>query len=177
MTAKLCCGSRKNSGGYFAVSSLFAAFPLHEMEAAGIIKAAGCAGVTCGHEMARSKLNSVKRTVTAFLNSSLMDVTERLIGGVEFCAASHGLRCPVMFLRSDSSLVCGQWCARFPLETVFSGPAASMRGAMLLGGVKNEDAVIADMGGLWDIGVVRNGKALFKRGGRYRQLSYDDPFA
>ncbi|EHL69807.1 hydantoinase/oxoprolinase family protein [Cloacibacillus evryensis] len=159
--------AKENSGGYFAVSSLYSPRnPLHEMEAAGIIKAAGCAGVTCGHEMARSKLNSVKRTVTAFLNSSLMDVTERLIGGVEFCAASHGLRCPVMFLRSDSSLVCGQWCARFPLETVFSGPAASMRGAMLLGGVKNEDAVIADMGGTsTDIGVVRNGKALYSKEG------------
>ncbi|MDO4559686.1 MAG: hydantoinase/oxoprolinase family protein [bacterium] len=159
--------ARENAGGYFAVSSLYSPRnPQHEMEAAAIIKAAGCAGVTCGHEIARSKLNSVKRTVTAFLNSSLMEVTERLIRGVEFCAASHGLRCPVMFLRSDSSLVCGQWCARFPLETIFSGPAASMRGAMLLGGIGNGDAVIADMGGTsTDIGVVKAGKAVYSNEG------------
>ncbi|MCD7953898.1 MAG: hydantoinase/oxoprolinase family protein [Synergistaceae bacterium] len=159
--------AKEEAGGYFAVSSLYSPRnPLHEMEAAGMIRAAGCAGLTCGHEMARSKLNSVKSTVTAFLNSSLIDVTERLIQGVEFCAASHGLRCPVMFLRSDSSLVCGRWCARFQLETVFSGPAASMRGAMLLGGVRDEDAVVADMGGTsTDIGVVKKGKAVYSKEG------------
>ena len=159
--------AKEHAGEFFAVSSLYSPRnPAHEVEAAAIISRAGCAGITCGHEMARSKLNSVKRTLSAYLNSSLIDLTLRLIGGVELCAASHGLSCPVMFVRSDSSLVCGQWCARFPLETIFSGPAASMRGAMLLGGIGNGDAVIADMGGTsTDIGVVKAGKAVYSNEG------------
>lgn len=159
--------AKEHAGEFFAVSSLYSPRnPAHEVEAAAIISRAGCAGITCGHEIARSKLNSVKRTLSAYLNSSLIDLTLRLIGGVELCAASHGLSCPVMFVRSDSSLVCGSWCSRFPLETLFSGPAAGMRGAMLLAGVKEGDALIADMGGTsTDIGEVRGGKALFSEGG------------
>ncbi|MCR5335721.1 MAG: hydantoinase/oxoprolinase family protein, partial [Synergistes sp.] len=157
----------KYAGSYFAVSSLYSPRnPIHESAAADIIRKAGCAGITCGHEMARSRLNSVKRTISAYLNSSLIDVTHKLISGVEFCAASHGLSCPVMFLRSDSSLVGGSWCSRFPLETIFSGPAASMRGASLLAGVNEGDAVIADMGGTsTDIGRIRGGSAVFSAEG------------
>ena len=159
--------AKEHAGSFFAVSSLYSPRnPIHESKAAEIIRNAGCAGITCGHEMARSRLNSVKRTISAYLNSSLMDVTHKLISGVNFCAASHGLACPVMFLRSDSSLVGGSWCSRFPLETIFSGPAASMRGASLLAGVKDEDAVIADMGGTsTDIGRVRCGSAVFSAEG------------
>lgn len=147
----------------FAVSSLFSPRnPEHEQTASRILSQAGCAGITCGHEIARSKLNSVKRTVTAFLNSSLIPITKRLISGVEKSASSVGIKCPIMFLRSDSSLVSEQWCARFPVETIFSGPAASMRGGAILGGVGGGDAVIADMGGTsTDIGVIHGGATLY----------------
>lgn len=159
--------AKEHAGSFFAVSSLYSPRnPIHESKAAEIIRNAGCAGITCGHEMARSRLNSVKRTISAYLNSSLIDVTHKLISGVEFCAASYGLSCPVMFLRSDSSLVGGSWCSRFPLETIFSGPAASMRGAALLAEVQEGDALIADMGGTsTDIGRVSGGNAVFSAEG------------
>ncbi|MDO5115508.1 MAG: hydantoinase/oxoprolinase family protein [Synergistaceae bacterium] len=157
----------RHAGEYFALSSLYSPRnPEHELRAAELIREAGCAGLTCGHELARSKLNSVRRSVTAFLNSSLMPLTRRLISGVEASAARIGLECPLMFLRSDSSLVCADWCLRFPIETIFSGPAASMRGAMIIGGIQGGDALVADMGGTsTDIGLIRNGGALYSREG------------
>lgn len=159
--------AQEHAGSYFAVSSLYSPRnPDHEIKAAEIILAAGCSGVTCGHEIAHSKLNSVKRTITAFLNSSLMETATHLIEGVRECAALYKLSCPVMFLRSDSTLVCEGWCARFPMETIFSGPAASMRGGMILGNVKDENAIVVDMGGTsTDIGVVQSGKAVYSREG------------
>ena len=151
-----------NSGAYFAVSSYYSPRnPEHELRAAEIIRTAGCAGVTCGHEIAHSKLNSVKRTVTAALNASLIDKTTKLIEAAERCAIENGLDCPVMFLRSDSSLVSGEWCARFPIETLFSGPAASMRGAALLGAQYAAEALVADMGGTsTDVGRLKDGAAI-----------------
>ena len=155
--------AKLHRGELFAVSSLFSPRnPEHEQEAAQILNAAECAGVTCGYEIARSKLNSVKRTVTAFLNSSLIPITRRLIAGVRVSAKSAGIECPIMFLRSDSTLVSDGWCARFPVETIFSGPAASIRGGAILGGVGDGDAVVADMGGTsTDIGVIRGGEAVY----------------
>ncbi|MEG1824167.1 MAG: hydantoinase/oxoprolinase family protein [Cloacibacillus sp.] len=159
--------AKKHVGEYFAISSLYSPRnPSHEIKAAETIKDIGCAGLTCGHEIAHSKLNSVKRTVTSFLNSSLMQSTKHLIHSVKLCAEKFDLDCPLMFLRSDSSLVSGEWCARFPIETIFSGPAASMRGAAVLDDIDKGAAIVADMGGTsTDIGLIREGRPVFSEEG------------
>ena len=157
----------RHKGALFAVSSLFSPRnPAHEMAAAAILKSAGCSGVTCGHQISRSHLNSVKRTVTAYLNSALIPVVHDLTTGIRRCRKKFGIKAPVMFLRSDGSLVSESWCASFPLETVFSGPAASMRGAVLLTGQAVLNAVVADIGGTsTDIGRIRSGTPVFSAHG------------
>lgn len=164
---KIAAFAAENAGAYFAVSSYYSPRnPEHETAAAQIVCASKAAGVSCGHQTARSRLNSVKRTVTAFLNSSLIAVTERLISAIEESARRCGLSCPIMFLRSDSSLVSKNWCARFPIETIFSGPAASMRGAAVLDDIDEGAAVVADMGGTsTDIGLIREGRPVFSEEG------------
>lgn len=149
-------------GELFAVSSIYSTRnPEHETRAKEILLKEGCA-VTCGHELARSRLNAVKRTITACLNSSLIPLTERLISGIRSAAIRNGLNMPIMFLRSDSSLVSSEWCLRYPIETVFSGPAASVRGGRLLAMDDSAALVIADMGGTsTDIGAVDAGRAVF----------------
>ena len=149
-------------GELFAVSSIYSTRnPEHETRAKELLVKEGCA-VTCGHELARSRLNAVKRTITACLNSSLIPLTERLISGIRSAAVKNGLNMPIMFLRSDSSLVSSEWCLRYPIETVFSGPAASVRGGRLLAMDDSAALVIADMGGTsTDIGAVDGGRAVF----------------
>jgi len=151
----------------FAVSSMYSPRnPEHEITARNIFASEGCLGVTCGYELAHSRLNAVKRTVTAYLNSSLVPLTEKLISGVQNVAEKYGLNCPLMFLRSDSSLVSSDWCRKFPLETIFSGPAASVRGAYLLSGLNEESIKVIDMGGTsTDIGSIKNGRAVFSEEG------------
>lgn len=121
----------EHKGELFAVSSFYSSRnPEHEVAARRIIAQNGGGKVTCGHELTRSKLNSVKRTITAYLNSALIPLTSKLIRGIESVAAEHRIDAPVMFVRSDSSLVSSEWCSNFPIETIFSGPAASLRGAL-----------------------------------------------
>ena len=160
--------AKKHRKELFAISSLYSPRnPEHEIKAKDIVISEGCVGITCGHELAHSRLNSVKRTLTAYLNSALMPVTDKLIFGIENVAKKHGLTCPLMFLRSDSSLVSSDWCRKFPLETIFSGPAASVRGARILSGLTNNESItVIDMGGTsTDIGHIENGRAVFSEEG------------
>ncbi len=160
--------ARDHKGELFAISSMYSSRnPEHEMAARNIVISEGCAGVTCGHELAHSRLNAVKRTITAYLNSALMPLTEKLICGIENVAKKYDLTCPLMFLRSDSSLVSSDWCRRFPLETIFSGPAASVRGAQILVDLGPDASMtVVDMGGTsTDIGNVEKGRAVFSEEG------------
>ena len=158
--------AKEHRGELFAVSSMYAARnPRHETKAEEIINSEGCLGITCGNDLARSRLNAVKRTLTAYLNSSLIPLTKELIDGIENAAAENSLAAPVMFLRSDSSLVSAGWCRKYPLETIFSGPAASVRGSQVLAG-SSGPLVAADMGGTsTDIGAVMDGRAVFSEEG------------
>lgn len=152
----------------FAVSGMFSPRnPAHEICAANIIQNEFDGVVSCGYELARSKLNAVKRTVTAYLNASLIPLIERFIDDAEKTVSSFGLTCPVMFLKSDSTLVSSRWCRKYPIETIFSGPAASMRGAChLVGAVNTRGLVVADIGGTsTDIGCVQDGSPVFSNEG------------
>ncbi len=155
-------------GELFTVSSLYSPRnPEHETAVKKILISGGSGHVSCSHELSYSRLNSVKRTVTAYLNTSLVPLTERLIDDILSVTKKYGLSCPVMFLRSDSTLVPAEWCRRFPIEMIYSGPAASLRGAASLAvGEDFEDFIAADIGGTsTDIGRVHKGRPAFSEEG------------
>lgn len=160
--------AKRHQGGKFAVSGLFSPRnPAHEMRAAEILREEGARSVTCGHEIAQAKLNAVKRTVTTCLNASLQPLISEFVDDAERTAKRFGFTCPVMFLKSDSTLVSASWCRQYPIETVFSGPAASLRGAYyLLGDQKPQNMLMADIGGTsTDIGRVEAGSPVFSKEG------------
>jgi len=62
-----------------------------------------------------------------------------------------------MVVQGDGSLVAARAAIRRPVETILSGPAASVIGAHFLGGVN--DAVVSDIGGTTtDVAVIRGGQ-------------------
>ena len=62
-------------------------------------------------------------------------------------------------MRSDGSLMSEMLTRDYPVETLLSGPAASVVGGSVLAGEK--DAVIVDMGGTTtDIALIRNGRPI-----------------
>ncbi|HAH69910.1 MAG TPA: hypothetical protein DCL58_09040 [Synergistaceae bacterium] len=160
--------AKDHRGELFTVSSMYSPRnPRHETAAKEILLANGSGHVTCSHELSYSRLNSVKRTVTAYLNTSLVPLAERLIDDIGSVAKKYGLSCPVMFLRSDSTLVPSEWCRRFPIEMIYSGPAASLRGACHIAGGESLDSFVAvDIGGTsTDIGRIYLGRAVFSDAG------------
>ena len=94
--------------------------------------------------------------LTAVLNARLINLLERLIEATEAIMTERGLTCPLMVVKGDGSLLHSDFARTRPVETVLSGPAASLSGAAFLAGT--DTALIADIGGTTtDIAFLQNG--------------------
>jgi N-methylhydantoinase A/oxoprolinase/acetone carboxylase beta subunit len=125
--------------GYASVSN-----PDHELIVKQIIRERSDLPIICGHELS-SRLNYVSRANTAILNARLLPVVARLIESVEASLRSRGIGALLMVVKGDGSLISREVALERPIETILSGPAASVAGAKHLTGL--QDAVILDMGG------------------------------
>src|SRR5580692_8293470 len=141
----------------FAVSANFSVRnPAHELRARKIIRALSPKPVTCAHELS-SKLDAPRRALTAALNARLTPQIGRLIEALAQVLANEAVHAPLMIVKGDGSLMKAEIAIEYPVETILSGPAASVVGAGHLTGLAN--FVVADMGGTTtDIAVVTGGR-------------------
>ena len=140
----------------FAISATFGVRnPAHEVQLRQWAQEMCDVPVTCGHELA-SSLGAPRRALTAALNARMIFHVKALIESVQRTLAARAIDAPLMVVQGDGSLINVASALRRPVNTVLSGPAASVLGACALSGLQN--AVVADMGGTTtDIAVVRNG--------------------
>ena len=112
--------------------------------------------VVCAHELT-SSLGYDDRTVTVVLNARLIPIINDLIRATEKALKQKGIDARIMVVKGDGSLVKAQAALNKPIETILSGPAASINGGLFLTGVK--DALIVDIGGTTtDIACASNGE-------------------
>ena len=110
-----------------------------------------------------SGLNVMERGATALLNARLLPVVDRFMKAVGQALARRGLTAPRVIVRSDGSLMSESLALSRPVETILSGPAASVIGSRTLGGCA--DALIVDMGGTTtDLSILRRGAPLMTGG-------------
>jgi N-methylhydantoinase A/oxoprolinase/acetone carboxylase beta subunit len=142
----------------FAVSGYFSIYnAAHELEIKALIAEECAHPVVCGHELSTS-VGMIERAVTAALNARLLPVIEELLDAVIRILRKFEIQAPLMVVRGDGSLISERTARLRPVETVLSGPAASVTGACWLTGLN--DAVVVDMGGTTtDIGVLSGGRA------------------
>lgn len=141
----------------FAVSAQFSVRnPSHELRAKEIIGRLCDKPVTCGHELT-SALDAPRRALTTALNASLIPKIRGLIHAVGDCMSSLGIQAPLMVVKGDGTVVAANVVQDRPIETILSGPAASMIGARALSGL--DHFILSDMGGTTtDIGVLQSGR-------------------
>jgi N-methylhydantoinase A/oxoprolinase/acetone carboxylase beta subunit len=118
--------------------------PAHEQRAREIVTSMTTLPVVCAHELSM-QLDSIKRTVTAALNARLLPIIADLITHVKSVMAAEGIHAPLMVVRGDGTLMSEELARRTPVETILSGPAASVCGAQFLSGVT--DGLVVDIGG------------------------------
>ncbi len=141
----------------FAVASQFATRnPAHELTAAQIIREVTGRPVSCSHHLS-ARLNGPKRALTALLNARLIGMIARLIDKAEGKLRDLGIAAPLMVVRGDGALISADQARERPIETILSGPAASIVGARWMTGA--DHALVSDIGGTTtDVAVLRDGR-------------------
>ena len=145
----------------FAVAGNFSVRnPAHELRARHIIRTLTPKPVTCAHELS-SKLDAPRRALTAALNARLTPQIRQLIEALSRVLKDQSIEAPLMIVKGDGSLMKAQIALEYPVETILSGPAASVVGASFLTGL--EDFIVSDMGGTTtDIAVVSRGRPVVR---------------
>lgn len=144
--------------GYFSVRN-----PAHELAVRDLARDLTGLPVTCGHELTRN-LNAPRRALTVALNARLISLLQQLILAVRRIMAEQGIHAPLMVVKGDGSLISAEVALQRPVETILSGPAASVVGAHYLSGER--DVFVVDMGGTTsDIALLRNGRPVLNPAG------------
>ncbi|GLW08204.1 hydantoinase subunit beta [Microtetraspora sp. NBRC 13810] len=110
--------------------------------------------VSLSHEI--GSLGLVERENATVLNAALYGVARDVTAALRQVLAERGLDVEPFFAQNDGTLMAVDYAARYPVLTIGSGPANSLRGAAFLSGVS--DAIVADVGGTsTDLGVLVGG--------------------
>ncbi len=130
--------------------------PEHEVKVAQLLHDRHHLPVVQGHQLSM-RLDALKRATTAWWNARLISLISNLINAANAVLAEKGIQAPLMVVRGDGTLMSAQTALDRPVDTLLSGPAASILGAKHLSGVN--DALIVDMGGTTtDMAVLEGGR-------------------
>ncbi|MGQ9629832.1 MAG: hydantoinase/oxoprolinase N-terminal domain-containing protein [bacterium] len=125
----------KDEVSAFAVSSIAGIRnPKYELRVKEMIEELTKLPVVCGHDLT-SELNMYRRAATALLNAQLIPIVKELIYSIRSVLEEKEIEAPLMIVRGDGSLISDSVAAERPIETILSGPAASVMGGKFLSGL------------------------------------------
>lgn len=120
--------------------------------------------ITIGAELSGS-LNYLRRINSAYYNAAVWRIFTTFAAAIETAIAERGITAPVYILKADGGTLPLTAAKARPVETIFTGPAASVLGIMALANPE-EQAISLDIGGTsTDIALWQNGVPLLAPGG------------
>jgi len=129
-----------------------------------ILRVAPSLHVELGHQVAGA-LNFPRRAVTAYLTAATRERYRYFADAVLPALARRNLNCPVFVLKADGSTCPLAYSVENPVETLFSGPAASTLGVQALT-PPGETVVVVDIGGTTtDLALILGGVPLLSSHG------------
>ena len=127
----------------------------HERRAQEIIHSRTKAPVTVSSDLSDA-LDGPRRALTATLNARIISRIVALVSAVRNSLQNEQIDARLMIVKGDGSLASADLVIERPIETILSGPAASVIGARYLSRQKN--FIVSDIGGTTtDIAIARNG--------------------
>ena len=140
-----------------AISAMFSVRnPAHEITLRNKLREITDLPVSCGHELSAS-LDAPRRALTALINAKLIPLIKNLIIATRQTMSDHGIDAPLMVVRGDGTLVSSDFAEYSPVETILSGPAASVVGAQFL--ANRSDMLVSDIGGTTtDVALIKDGQ-------------------
>lgn len=122
-----------------------------------------------GHQVS-SQLNFPRRVVTALLTLATLDKFRDFYDQVSAALARRGIEAPLYILKADGGTLPFEQALSKPVETIFSGPAASTLGVLAMTPA-GQTSVMLDIGGTTtDLALILAGRPLLaSRGARINQ--------
>lgn len=148
----------KNAG---VVTKFSTRNPVHERKIKDYLAKKGFSTITMGHTLS-GKLNFPRRIHTTYLNSATSDIFNKFAQGVKGALKNKGLDAPVYILKADGGTMSLDEAIKYPVQTILSGPAASVMGSLAFCDV-DKDVLLLDIGGTTtDISFLVDGVPLFE---------------
>ena len=111
-------------------------------------------------------LNFPRRTISAYFNSAVTPVFTVFKKNVEDALSARNIVAPLHILKADGGSLPIEHMVSRPVETAFTGPAATVLGLSALGVIGNQHTVALDIGGTTtDISLWKHGKPLMTKSG------------
>jgi N-methylhydantoinase A/oxoprolinase/acetone carboxylase beta subunit len=125
--------------------------------------------VVLGHQVS-SQLNFPRRVVTALLTLATQDKFRDFYAQVSAALSQRGVDAPLYILKADGGTLPFEQAISVPVETIFSGPAASTLGVLALT-PPGQTSVVLDVGGTTtDLALILTGRPLLaSRGAKIEQ--------
>lgn len=134
--------------------------PTTELEIAELVSK-HISKTTLGHKTS-GKLNFPRRVNTSYLNAAVYDTFSSFSDNIKLALEKEGIQAPLSILKADGGIMNIDSAKDMPVETILSGPAASLMGIYALLDT-NQDAVLLDIGGTTtDIFFLADGIPLFE---------------
>jgi N-methylhydantoinase A/oxoprolinase/acetone carboxylase beta subunit len=135
--------------------------PAHERRAAARARQVDAIGhVRAGHTIS-GQLNFPRRAAATAFTLAVAGPYRAFFAQVRAVLGERGLTCPIVVLKGDGGTLPLEAAAQAPLDSIFSGPAASVMGALALR-PEGATSVVADVGGTTtDLGLILDGDPLF----------------
>ncbi|AYO31765.1 hydantoinase/oxoprolinase family protein [Biomaibacter acetigenes] len=150
------CRKIKGKVDSIAITGVFSPMiPDQEERAAEIIREElGDIPITLSNHIASISL--LERENSTILNASVITVMRKAVEALKKAAKERGIEAPLFIVQNDGTVMSADYAVNYPIFTVASGPAASVRGAVYLSGIDN--GVVVDIGGTsTDVAYIVNG--------------------
>ena len=137
----------------------------HELKA-GEILAAGLPGaqIELGHRVS-GQLNFPRRAATTMLTAATKDRYGQFAADMTAALKERKIKAPVYILKADGGTLPLDRSVGMPVETIFSGPAASIMGVLALT-EPGQTSVVVDIGGTTtDLALILSGQPLLSSKG------------
>lgn len=131
---------------------------------------AAAPGITVGHRLS-GRLNFPRRIATAYFNAAVQRLHVRFLEAAESALARAGVSAAIRLLKADGGAVPLSLSRQEPVQSILSGPAASVMGVLVLCPAASRGcALLLDMGGTTtDMALVADGSPVVDRDGMVLQ--------
>lgn len=111
-------------------------------------------------------LNFPRRTISAYFNTAVTPVFTVFKKNVESALSMRNINAPLHILKADGGSLPMEHMVSRPVETAFTGPAATVLGLSALGAIGEDHTVALDIGGTTtDISLWKQGRPLMTKNG------------